>query len=157
MWYFWDYNSPDIQKIIHSYKFEQIRGLNIFFQLILKGFLSQFSTTEIVPIPSDPKRFKLRGFDHIQELIPPSFISENICLRKIKSTPSQTSSINVKERWNNLQTSFVLQKYRRTKSENIFLVDDLLTSGATAYSAARLLSAYTQNIYLLVLALKVNF
>lgn len=160
VWYFWDYGEPAVKKIIQSYKFGQIKDLSLVFKQMLGDFFKDFSGVEVVALPPDKKRLRMRGFDHIKEMVPPKLLSKKIYLTRIKSTPTQSLTSGFRERWQNVKGIFQARgqggrgpstSLRTTRSRVVFLVDDILTTGATAASAAEALRPYTKKIYLIVL------
>lgn len=109
---------------------------------------------EIVPVPLHPLRLKERGYD--QAYLLAQVIGDDLglpvrqVLVRTRPTPSQTrlGSIN---RWDNVKNAFAASP-GLSVSGNILLVDDLLTTGATAHNAAdALLSAGAVNVYLAVI------
>ena len=107
----------------------------------------------IIPIPSRRSADRKRGFEHI-ELLVKHFISMNEtvsfqvldCLRHSRKISDQ-SSLNFHERAMNMKGAFVVDQvmhfeFYPIKNSNsaVFLVDDLVTSGATVQAADLALS-----------------
>ena len=97
----------------------------------------------IVPIPLSSTRSRERGYNQAQLLarerakefsIP---MGENH-LRRIRHTAPQ-SLLDEKQRWTNIKGAFTIRKLKNLRHKNILLIDDLLTTGATASEAARVL------------------
>jgi predicted amidophosphoribosyltransferase len=96
-------------------------------------------------VPADPKRFLLRGF-HLPELIAKE-VSQDLNTKftnlvyKLKSTKQQTL-LDRKQRLQNLQNQFQLNSnpdINLSKYTNIWLIDDIATTGTTLYEVARVI------------------
>lgn len=105
---------------------------------------SQMEFDCIVPIPLHWKRLLLRSYNQT-ELIA-SVIAEHTGkplikgLKKVRHTPHQ-SRLKKKERQKNLKHSFALRD-PAFAGKKVLLVDDVITTGATASVAARVLLAH---------------
>ena len=97
----------------------------------------------IIPIPLSSTRSRERGYNQARLLakelakefsIP---LAENQ-LRRIRHTDPQ-SLLDEKQRWTNIKGAFTIRKLKNLRHKNILLIDDLLTTGATASEAARVL------------------
>jgi ComF family protein len=120
-----------------------------------KDIISQINL--IVPVPLTKSRQKKRGFNQSELLalylskqffIP---VSRNNLIR-IKETPAQ-ASLSRAERIQNLRDAFEVRKPAEFKDKNILLIDDVLTTGATADEISRLLKqAGAHSVHTLVLA-----
>ncbi|MCL5980915.1 MAG: ComF family protein [Firmicutes bacterium] len=107
----------------------------------------------VVPVPLHPRRSD-RGYD--QSLLLAQVIGTEldvplkVALVRTRSTKSQTR-LGAAERWGNVQEAFAGVP-GTALSGNILLVDDLLTTGATAhYAAEALLNAGASAVYLAVI------
>lgn len=105
----------------------------------------QGKTICLVPIPLHPKRLKKRGYNHAELLA--KGLSEKLnlpmieILQRTKETKSQFG-LTLKERKENIQNAFIRNtKYPSAtlRASNVFLVDDILTTGSTLLEAARIL------------------
>ena len=154
VWWFWDYRDERIKKIIQEYKFSQIKGLAPYFAKIFRRFFQDLKNIEIVPVAPNKNRMKARGFDHIHEILPQNRCSVFVRLERIKNTAIQSLAQDKKERLKNLKNAFVAKvSPGADKSKIIYLVDDILSSGATALSVAKTLRQVGyKKIYLIVLA-----
>jgi ComF family protein len=105
----------------------------------------------IVPVPLHRSRLRRRGFNQALLLIDrwPSMARagaaslgstaiEPRVLRRLRPTPPQTG-LQRRERRHNLRGVFGLKDANRVKGRRVLLVDDVLTTGATADECARVL------------------
>ena len=76
---------------------------------------------------------------------------EHDCLLRLRDTPAQ-QQLDAAERQRNLRQAFSLSESAQIKDRHFAIVDDVLTTGATANTLARLLSkagAHRVDIYCL--------
>ena len=145
------YRGP-IRPLIKKFKYHQARVL---LPLIKNLFQRYFTDPEllipaqktlIIPIPLHPRRLKERSFNQAQLL---AEIAEELwnlpsvadLLIKTKDTPSQTQ-LSGKERRHNLQNAFAINPARQhllKQYSTFLLIDDVITTGTTLISAARVL------------------
>ena len=106
----------------------------------MEGSPAQFDC--IVPVVSHPSRIRRRGYSQAALIaanlgrrldIP---VLEN-ALTRVRNAPSQLSTRSREQRWNNVQANFASQ--HDLSGLVILLVDDLVTTGSTAASAAHAL------------------
>jgi ComF family protein len=97
----------------------------------------------LLPVPLAGKRLRQRGFNQAAMLA--RWLSQSLnlpceetVLRRIKDTDAQ-QSLDAKSRKRNLRSAFELMPDAQVKSWHFALVDDVLTTGATAQALARLL------------------
>jgi len=111
----------------------------------------------IVPMPLHPSRLLQRQFNQAALLAQGvAKASQKRCalaaLRRVKATRSQVGLTRA-QRAENVQGAFRAAEGADLKNRNVLLVDDVLTSGATANAAARaLLRAGALNVDVLVFA-----
>jgi ComF family protein len=97
----------------------------------------------LIPVPLATRRMRQRGYnqaamlagwlaDHLQLRV------EERVLKRIKETPAQ-QGLKAKARKRNLRDAFVLLDPARIRGKHIALIDDVLTTGSTADTLARLL------------------
>ena len=100
----------------------------------------------IIPIPLAPNRLKMRGFNQslllaraVQKILPNVEIAQNL-LFHAKMAQNQTG-LSQKERIKNIRGAFFVQNPKTFENRPIFLLDDVMTTGATLNEAARTLKA----------------
>jgi ComF family protein len=137
-----------LKTLIHSFKYGQKTGLRHLFVHIMASFIrdyhldiAQFDL--IAPIPLSSTRLRERGYNQAQLLgegmakefsIP---LSDHNLIRQ-RHTQQQTL-LDEKERWTNIKRAFTIKHLKVFEQKNILIIDDLLTTGATASEAARTL------------------
>jgi ComF family protein len=97
----------------------------------------------LLPVPLASKRLRQRGFNQAAMLarwLSPSLDlpCEETVLRRIKDTDAQ-QDLDAKARKRNLRDAFDIAPDAQVKGRHLALVDDVLTTGATAQALARLL------------------
>ena len=104
----------------------------------------------VVPIPSRIEADRKRGFAHIDALLGEVAKSNKIVIfdilshtRKIKDQ----SGLKIDERFRNLTGAFQVKTSKKVLPNSVFLIDDLITTGATIQAAAAALQV--RNIQLL--------
>ncbi len=138
-----DYKNEVIKKMIWEMKYNFNKELVEFFSLMIaekfkKELINDFV---FVSVPLHKKRHKFRGFNQ-SDLIAKSLAEKtNIIylentLRKNKVTQNQ-AELSKKERLKN--NTGVFEVRRVVKSKNIFLVDDVITTGATIKECVKVL------------------
>lgn len=94
----------------------------------------------IVPIPLHAAKYRERGYNQAELLAVPlaqkydKMILVSL-LKRVRNTPSQTS-LSRKNRFTNVQGSFRINARININNKNILIIDDLLTTGATASEAS---------------------
>ncbi len=172
-----DYNNPLLAKAIKRFKYNFIpefgpilaRFLIMFWQylsLLNKQNSEQIEINQLpnnlnsatfllIPIPLSPQRERWRGFNQ-SKILAQEFGSTlnypiNYQLKRQKHTKPQVT-LNRKKRLQNIQGVF---NWRgdNLSNQNIILIDDVITTGATLNEAALILrQAGANKIYALVLA-----
>ena len=111
----------------------------------------------VVPVPMTDARKKWRGYNQA-ELLTQVFSEEtNVpinteILVKVKETDEQ-KELSLKDRQNNINDAFRVTDKYYTKGKNILIIDDVMTTGATANACANALKkAYADNVMVLTIA-----
>ena len=116
------------------------------------------SSTRVMPVPLHPKRLKMRGFN--QASIIAAAVSkalrlplDEISLVRVSSTERYRAGLDRKGRRDTVVGAFTVSHPRLVAGENILLVDDVFTTGATVSACAEaLISAGAENVHVLTLA-----
>lgn len=112
----------------------------------------------IVPIPLHRKRLYERGYNQSTQLalgisqVVEAPVDESL-LRRPYATRPQTS-LSRSKRWHNVKDAFTTDAARDLGQQRLLLVDDVLTTGATALAAAAALKeSGASSVHLAVLAM----
>ncbi|MFV3413302.1 ComF family protein [Pseudomonas nitroreducens] len=97
----------------------------------------------LIPVPLSRRRERQRGFNQAQLLAqwlaaPLGLPVDNHLVRRVQDTPAQ-QGLDAATRKRNLRSAFALGDGARIEGLHLALVDDVLTTGATAERIARLL------------------
>lgn len=111
----------------------------------------------IVPVPLHRQRLRWRGFNQSAALARAvgrvaHRRVDPLVLSRVRATPSQVG-LGVSERRRNVRGAFAVRRPDGLRGCSVLLVDDVMTTGATADACARaLLSAGAQSVRVAVLA-----
>ena len=132
-----------LRKLIHVFKFAGVRTLKRpLGSLLARALPRESSFDAIVPMPLHWRRRWQRGFNQ-SELLAREIgrkWSVPVCalVRRKKATAPQAGLTSAQRR-KNVQGAFEVRKGKRLKGMRILLIDDVLTTGATASACARAL------------------
>ena len=152
-----------MKNFIHLFKYKNKTALRYLFSDIMISFVENYHINinqfdYIVPIPLHPTKLRERQYNQTnliaQELSKKFHIplSRNNLIRQ-KHTKAQ-ALLNEKERWTNTKDAFRIRHPSNFLEKSILIVDDLITTGATACEAAHTLKkAQTKYIGILTLAI----
>jgi competence protein ComFC len=142
-----------VKKLIYNFKYKpylsdlQKTLVELFYESIIQQELFHSAKQNkllpiLIPIPLPPKRLRKRGYNHAKLLA--EGLSQRInlkvldALQRTRETKSQFG-LKLKERKENLKDAFILDTKYKILDTNVFLVDDILTSGSTLSEAAGVL------------------
>jgi len=141
-----------VKKLIYNFKYKPFLSdlkntLNeLFYESIIQQEIFQkvYATKPIlVPTPLHKKRLRVRGYNHAKLLAEGLGKNLNLKMIEILERTRETKSqfgLDLKQRKENISNSFSLSpNILISQYPNIFLVDDILTTGSTLLEAARIL------------------
>ena len=131
-----DYEEP-VNALIKTFKYNGKRYLAEAFANKLKSiYVNEFMTADVIVfVPMTEERLKERGYNQAELLAEELSDLINVpvsktAIKKTRETPRQ-ANLTKEERRNNLRKSFTVYK-KEVNGKNVLLVDDVLTTGATA-------------------------
>ena len=143
------YEGP-ARQLVHRLKYDCIRAAHIPLARPM-AFLPSGEEEIIVPVPTDPKRKRRRGFNQSELLA--EYVGRELgmqvscALRRTESRRPQTG-LNAWQRRENLKGCMVADA--SVSGKRVLLVDDVYTTGSTAQEAARaLLEAGAESVRLI--------
>jgi ComF family protein len=98
----------------------------------------------ILPVPLHPLRLWTRRYNQSAELARALARRSGktfapLALRRIRATPSQGAMVSARARRRNMKGAFAVPQGDVVKGRTILLIDDVLTTGATAEACAKAL------------------
>ncbi|HMO81906.1 MAG TPA: ComF family protein [Pyrinomonadaceae bacterium] len=101
-------------------------------------------TTLIVPVPLSRQRMRERGFNQAEVIAKAlaartSLPTDGLSLIRRSHTAMHRAGMDTKARQMSVKNAFEIKRPRRVAGHSILLVDDVLTSGATASACAKAL------------------
>jgi len=116
------------------------------------------SSTRVAPVPLHPKRLKSRGFN--QASIVAEAVSkavklplDEVSLVRVSTTEKYRAGLDRKGRRDTVAGAFAVTHPRLVEGENILLIDDVFTTGATVSACAEALAnAGAGNVFVLTVA-----
>ncbi len=155
------YYSDSVKKLIHCFKYDGFKKIGKFFVELLANKIETRKDlfrkdAIIVPIPTSKAKIRERGFDHTHflayELSKLTKLEYKKLLFRTRYTISQTKA---KDRWENIDKTFIGLNLEEYKNKQIILLDDVITTGATMLSAIKVLDDLGyRNIICLSIAFK---
>ncbi len=153
---------PPLPSALHDWKHGGKTAFSHFFQMLMLEnppiWLEQVSVDAILPMPISASRRLTRGFNQCDELadaisahyqmpiLPPDAVS--------RQHKAAQSTLNKAQRIENIKNSFTIQADIR--GQNILLIDDIYTTGATLGELARCVQlAGAKSIFVWVMARKI--
>ena len=110
----------------------------------------------IIPIPLSEKSLKKRHYNQsellakeISKLSNKPILTD--VLLKTKETQHQ-KELSYKDRQKNLSEAFKIEHRKEIKDKNILLVDDVMTTGATANTCSEILKKFCKKVYVVTFA-----
>lgn len=144
-WPLFDFDAP-LQKVIHHLKYSRRRKpiitiLNHYAENILSQLPKQ-GIDYIISIPLHPTKYRERGYNQVDDIS--DWLAEKLgaevgrqFVRRNRYTETQTK-LSAEERQQNVKDAFSVSG-ETLRDSHVLLVDDVLTTGATANSLAMVL------------------
>jgi len=148
------------QELLHQLKYDGRQELGLLLgRLFAKDLLTDgYPLSDlIIPLPLHPEKEKLRGFN--QSVVISMGMSEileipvdKIALKRLVANTTQTRKARY-ERWENVSDIFEVVDHDALLGRHIWLIDDVVTTGATLEACGRkLLAAGVRKLSILTLA-----
>lgn len=133
-----------LDRLVQALKYGHQLALAAWFGDALAGAITSADATCILPLPLHPSRLRERGFNQAAEIARPlatclQLSLDHDSLVRVRATRPQAEQPLAK-RQGNVRNAF--ECHRDFSGQNILLVDDVLTSGATLDEAARVLKIH---------------
>jgi len=139
--------NDSLRRLIHLFKYKHKTILRYQLAHLVTDFFNTYQFPFpfydfITPMPLHPARLRERGYNQSELLA--ELISQRLAiplstnLKRIRHTPFQANCTQ-KERWTNIFGAFKIKYPSYSLKKSFLLVDDLMTTGATASEAARIL------------------
>lgn len=143
-----------LQNLMHRLKYKNRKSVAEFLGRLFANDIAGLDWVKnvevILPVPLHQQKENYRGFN--QSFLLAKAIGEALskpvtgnATTRIINTPSQTN-LSRAERIENVKNAFTLKNPEIIKNKNIFLIDDIITTGATVESCAAALSPYAKTI-----------
>lgn len=156
VWYYEDV----VRKSLLRFKFSRRRHYARVYGQMLAMKLMEHNRLDfdvVTWIPVSRKRLRKRGYDQVK-LIADALCAElNLAptplLKKVRNNPPQSRIVGQAERRANVLGAYEVQNLEQVRGKRILLLDDIITTGATAGECARvLLTAGATEVQLAVVA-----
>ncbi len=151
-----------LKNIIYDYKYQSMinysQPLSYLLSESLKNSLPIKKINIITSIPLHKDKLKKRGFNQSELLARDLSKILNIKYCEVFGRTRDTKpqfSLNLKERQENLDSAFEII-YPKIKSKTILIIDDIFTTGATIQECCKIVTPFTNQIYVAVLARTLN-
>jgi ComF family protein len=154
------YYSAELRNVIQALKFQGRENLvDLLAPLLARVFFDSWDRTDfdsIAAIPLHPQRRRERGFNQ-SELLARSLsnlvaIPYASVLHRVRPTQPQVD-LTDRQRWENVRNAFRCKKPAEISGRRVLLIDDVMTTGATAASAAQtLLDSGVRHVSVLTVA-----
>ena len=155
--YSFGFFEDELRQLIHLFKYGRVQTLaKPLGRLLALALPRDQSFDVIVPMPLHWRRRWQRGFNQAdllaREIGRRVHIPVRNAARRVRFTSTQAGLTNAKRRVN-VSGAFHARKTRALKGKSVLLIDDVMTTGATAASCARALKrAGARQVTLLTLA-----
>ena len=158
-----------MREAIHALKYDRLHGVSTGLGRMLAAAIAQLAGEApeemlVVPVPLHASKYAQRGFNQSRSLARAALrflrkshpewrltLASSTLLRQ-RATETQ-AGLNPHERRRNVRGAFAVSDPARVAAQNVLVVDDILTTGATARAAARaLVEAGAASVWVATLA-----
>ncbi|HLY99316.1 MAG TPA: ComF family protein [Candidatus Angelobacter sp.] len=152
-----------LRDLVHLFKYQQVHSAGPLLGRFVASALSRVDLREnflLIPVPLSREKRSSRGFNQAEEIarnflrvLPASSIQINTgTLIRTRETASQTG-LTRPQRQSNLRGAFAVKHPERVRGRSVLIVDDVMTTGATASECARvLLRAGASQVFVVTVA-----
>ncbi len=161
LWYYKD----DVRESLLRYKFHKHRSYASHYgQLLAMKYRSDpIGACDVLTyVPTGSRRKWFRGYDQVallaKAMAPDMDIPMQKLLRKVRHTPPQSLLTSYAHRKANVLGAYAVIDPAQVAGKRILLLDDIITTGATASECAKtLLTAGAKEVYCLAVAAKADY
>lgn len=133
-----------LQELLHAFKYHSLVGIGHDLGIALAHNVIEnphFKLTEnsvLVPVPLHPKKMRKRGYNQARLIAEGvhQIIQADICdpmsIARVKNTRTQTG-FTLKKRRENIERAFRVEISNSIHGKDCIIVDDVFTTGATAF------------------------
>jgi ComF family protein len=158
-----------MREAIHALKYDRLHPASTGLGRMLAAAIAQLSGVAppemlVIPVPLHPSKYAQRGFNQSRSLATQALaflrkshpqwrltLASSTLLRQ-RATDSQ-AGLTPRQRRLNVRGAFQVSDAARVKGQHVLIVDDILTTGATARAAARaLVEAGAASVWVATLA-----
>ena len=134
-----------LQNLVHKIKYNNYRKITKALVgamvRVLESELSKLNIDALIPVPLHSVKFRERGFNQADSIAEELSLLLKVpvkykTIKRCRWTVSQTS-LDIETRRNNMDDAFIIKK--KLDYSRILLIDDVLTTGATSNSCAKIL------------------
>jgi len=147
----------DIKELIYQFKFQNRRRVaRVLGYLLGRGYREHFGDLPAVPVPGNPAGVRRRGWDPMREVAGFMAVMFDVQVLDLlrRAGSQEQKGLGFDDRLSNIRGAIRLRRRMPAVPPGLVLVDDILTTGATASECARLLTgAGARRVEVLTLAI----
>lgn len=130
------------QQLVKCYKFERARSAGTILADAIEAALPLLSKdTLVIPVPTATSRMRIRGYDQAQLLARELAKARGLAYLRAVTRISQSRQVGAtrKQRHEQLKNAFLVTHPSLIKNQNVLIIDDVTTTGATLEAIATVL------------------
>lgn len=133
--------SGNAQRLLHVFKFERAQSAAANISRLMNEAVPYSEHVVLVPVPTATTRLRQRGYDHTKLLAQELSRELTLPMSNVLSRLGQSRQVGMKRevRLQQLKGTFRVKDPKIIKGKAVWLVDDVVTTGATLKEAARML------------------